>query len=364
VDLVALDNALELIVGERVFQTSPEAAETPTPVIETPASGDWWTVYFTTPGVGGNHIAGHLVDLIDGATETIHIASFEFNLDEVADALVSAHQRGVEVQWVTDDEHGLEADEEDDHGQFATLETAGIEIKDDSRSALMHNKFWIFDGKTVWTGSTNITQNGTLKNNNNVIVFQSQGVADIYETEFQEMWTDGEFGSTSTSTVEQQDVVIDGSAISVRFGAEDEVATYLAGLLDKAQTQIRFMAFAFTHDDMGSAMLARAQNGVDVSGIFETRGSETQYSELTALYCAGVPVKQDGNPQTFHHKAIIIDGHILVTGSFNFSKNADESNDENVVIVDNADIAAAYLEEFDRRWAEAEDPDPADLTCP
>jgi len=259
---------------------------------------------------------------------------------------------------------GIEADEEEGHGQFATLEAAGIEIKDDGRSALMHNKFWIFDGATVWTGSTNITENGTLKNNNNVIVFQSQGVADIYEREFQEMWTDGEFGSTSTSTVDQQDVVIDGSSISVRFGAEDEVAAYLADLLESAQTQIRFMAFAFTHDDMGSAMLARAQSGVDVSGIFETRGSETEYSELTALYCSSIPVRQDGNSNTFHHKVIIIDGHILVTGSFNFSKNADESNDENIVIVDNADIAAAYLEEFDRRWAEAEDPDPADLTCP
>jgi phosphatidylserine/phosphatidylglycerophosphate/cardiolipin synthase-like enzyme len=85
---------------------------------------------------------------------------------------------------------------------------------------------------------------------------------------------------------------------------------------------------------------------------------------MTALYCSGVPVRQDGNPRTFHHKVLIIDGHILVTGSFNFSNNADKSNDENVVIVDNAEIAATYLEEFDRRWLEAGDPDPADLTCP
>jgi len=217
----------------------------------------------------------------------------------------------------------------------------------------MHNKFWIFDQKTVWTGSTNITVNGTLRNNNNVIVIESPGVAKIYEREFQEMWSDREFGPTSPSTIQQQSVVIDGTAVSVRFGPEDHVGDLLTELLSQAQSQIRFMAFSFTHDAMGDAILSRAQNGVDVAGIFEERGSETEYSELSPLYCAGIPVLQDGNPRTFHHKVLIIDQTTVVTGSFNFSRNADESNDENVVIIQNPDIAAEYLKEFDRRWAEA-----------
>jgi phosphatidylserine/phosphatidylglycerophosphate/cardiolipin synthase-like enzyme len=104
-------------------------------------------------------------------------------------------------------------------------------------------------------------------------------------------------------------------------------------------------------------------NGVDVQGIFETRGSETEYSELTLLFCAQVPVRQDGNPQTFHHKVIVVDDETVITGSLNFSNNADDSNDENVVIIKNRSIAAKYLEEFDRRWQEAQDPDPSDLSC-
>jgi phosphatidylserine/phosphatidylglycerophosphate/cardiolipin synthase-like enzyme len=366
VDLVALDDALEPIIGERIFQTEAitTAAQPPTPVTESSASGDWWEVMFTSPGVEENYIAEELIRYINAASTTIHIASFEFNLNEVATALINAHQRGVEVEWVTDDEYGIEADQEEGHGQFAMMEDDGIEVKDDGRGALMHNKFWIFDDAIVWTGSTNITHNGTLLNNNNVIVLKSQAVAEIFEREFQEMWTEGKYGPTSPSTVSQQDVIIDGSTISVRFGPEDEVAAYLADLLATAQTQIRFMAFSFTQDDMGGTILARAQNGVDVAGIFETRGSETEYSELPAMYCAGLSVRQDGNPETFHHKVLIIDGHIVVTGSFNFTSNADESNDENVVVIDNADIAAQYLEEFDRRWSEAVDLAPADITCP
>ncbi|MBC8496185.1 MAG: hypothetical protein H8D37_00855 [Chloroflexi bacterium] len=137
----------------------------------------------------------------------------------------------------------------------------------------------------------------------------------------------------------------------------------LVSMIEEAQSSIRFMAFSFTYDDLGAAVLARAEAGLEVMGIFETRGSETEYSELPALYCAGVPARQDGNKGTFHHKVFIIDEQTVVTGSLNFSNNADESNDENVVIITNVDIAAQYLAEFERRWAEAEEPDAADMNC-
>lgn len=362
IDLAALDDVMEPLIGERIFQTEPQTAAVP-PLTEVIASGEWWEVYFTTPGGETNHISSKLVEYINRSKETIHIASYEFNLDEVADALIAAHNRGVEVQFMTDDERGIELDEEEGHGQFTRMKKAGIEVKDDERGGLMHNKFWIFDGKVVWTGSTNITINGTLKNNNNVIVFNSALIAEIYEREFQEMWADGEFGITSTSTVDLQKVVVNETPITVLFGAEDEVGIELAELLATAETSIRFMAFSFTDDDMGGTILQRAQSGVDVIGIFEKTGSETEYSEMTLLYCADVPVRQDGNKQAFHHKVLIIDKHIVVTGSFNFSASADKKNDENLVIIDSAEIAEEYLKEFERRWAEAQEVDPADVPC-
>lgn len=373
VDLIAIDDVLEPFLGARLFLTTPyadngvpgESFPDASPVVtEVSATGDWWEVYFTNPEIDENFVQTALIDYINTAQNTIHIASFEFNLDAVAEALIAAQNRGVEVQWVTDDEYGIESDEDDGHGQFAMLEDAGIEVRDDHRGALMHNKFWVFDDAIVWTGSTNITVNGTLHNNNNVIVLKSRAAAQIYENEFQEMWTEDAFGPTSPSTASQQDILIDGTKVSIRFGPEDDVAVYLAELLGTAQSEIRFMAFAFTQDDMGGTILQRAEHGVDVAGIFETRGSETEYSELGYLYCAGLPVRQDGNPRTMHHKVFVIDEHIVVTGSFNFSNNADQSNDENVVIVDNAEIAAAYLSEFDRLWAEATPPDASAVNCP
>lgn len=329
------------------------------------SGGDWWQVYFTDPlpdydpnNMDGT-VAAELINQINNAQETIHIASFEFNLTAVAEALIAAHNRGVDVRWVTDDEFGLETDEEMDRGQFAMLTAAGIEIVDDARSALMHNKFWIFDGQIVWTGSTNITKNGIFRNNNNVIVVESAEVAAMFTREFDEMWA-GEFGPRSPSTLSEQTTIIQGTPVEILFAPEDKVMDELVPLIDQARDNIKFMAFSFTHDGLGDAMLAKAAAGVDVSGIFETRGSKTEYSELPKMFCANLAVRQDGNPGTFHHKVIIIDDRIVITGSLNFSDNANNSNDENVIIVNNSDIAAQYLQEFQRRWQEAKTPDAID----
>jgi phosphatidylserine/phosphatidylglycerophosphate/cardiolipin synthase-like enzyme len=342
--------------------------EEPTPTGITGTGGDWWQVYFSDPQTinDPNQLAGSipekLIQHIDGAQHSIHVAAFEFDLPVIADALIRAHDRGVEVRWITDDEHGIEADEDEGLELFAALEDAGIEVKDDGRRALMHNKFWVFDGQTVWTGSTNITANGSFRNNNNVIVLDSSQIATMFEREFAEMW-DGEFGPRSPSTADDQQVTLNGTPVQILFAAEDEVASHLLPLIEGAQTRIRFMAFSFTHDTLGAAVLARAEAGVDVRGVFETRGSETEYSEMPRLFCAGVPVRRDGNPRTMHHKVFVIDDRLVVTGSYNFSENADDSNDENVVIVTNVDVAARYLEEFERRWAEAREADPAEMNC-
>jgi phosphatidylserine/phosphatidylglycerophosphate/cardiolipin synthase-like enzyme len=338
------------------------------PTTEPGRGGDWWEVYFTDPqrindpdNLAGS-IPEKLIERIDAAQETIDIAAFEADYFPISDALAAAAGRGVVVRWMTDDENGIEADEDDGIGLFEELEDAGVEVRDDGRSALMHNKFIIFDGHTVWTGSTNLTRNGNFRNNNNVLVLESARMGRIFEREFEEMWN-GEHGPRSPSTVEQQSMEIQGTPLRVLFAAEDEVISELTPLVASAEDSIRFMAFSFTHDDLGAAVLERAQAGVDVQGIFETRGSETEFSELGPLFCAGLPMRQDGNPGTFHHKVFIIDGQLVVTGSLNFSNNADDSNDENVVIVANEDIAAAYLEEFDRRWAEAVRPEASELGC-
>jgi len=362
------------IATETPFQPD-ENPPTGTPVIigqapTVPTSGGWWDVYFTDPvnhhdpNVIGGSVEEKLIQYINAAQSTIHIASFEFDLTAVAQALINAHNRGVDVRWVTDDENGLLADEEPGRGQFAMLQNAGIEVKDDlGRSAFMHNKFWIFDGQIVWTGSTNITKNGIYDQNNNVIVIRSAELAVIYEREFDEMWN-GQFGARSPSQLADQSLTIDGTQILVIFTSEDPaLESAIIPFVQGAQSSVYFMAFNFTDYPLADAMIQRRLHDVDVAGVFESFGSTAESAELRTLFCGDVPVRQDGNGGFLHHKVIIVDERYVVTGSLNFSTRAEETNDENVIIIDNPDIARLYIEEFERVWALGKDPDPAEMAC-
>jgi phosphatidylserine/phosphatidylglycerophosphate/cardiolipin synthase-like enzyme len=353
-------------------ETLPGVPPDATPIVDFPPTviptGQWWEVYFTDPltindpSQWQNSIEGKLIEKIDAATNSIHIASFEFDLTPVAEALIAARQRGVDVRWVTDDENGIEADDDPDRHQFKMLQDAGIEVHADTRSALMHNKFWIFDQQTVWTGSTNITASAIFLQNNNAIVVDSPELAAIYEREFFEMW-DGQFGPKSPSTADHQSVLVNGTLIQVYFSPEDDVLNRIIPIVAGAQSNIRFLAFSFTDYPLAKTMIDRYAAGVDVAGVYEKTGSETEGAELKTFLCAHVPVRQDGNPRFLHDKLIIVDNRLVITGSFNFSNNATDNNDENVIIIDNPEIAALYIEEFGRVWSIAADPDPAKFTC-
>ena len=313
-----------------------------------------FTVYFTDPVIpfddvteGG--IETHLIDLINSAQSSIDVAVFEFNLQNVADALIAAHNRGVAVRMVYDDEHT------EDDPQMEEVIAAGIPATPDQRGAFMHNKFFVFDRQLVWTGSWNVTINGSYRNNNNAIVIRSSKLAQNYTAEFEEMFS-GEFGPSSPANTPNPVFTLNDIQIENYFAPEDNVTPHIVDAIRSATSTIHFMAFAFTDDDVGGAMLDRLQSGVSVAGIFEVRGADTEFSECGALLAAGADVRLDGNPRTFHHKVIIVDGRLLIVGSFNFSQNATTSNDENLLIIHDPGIAGLYEEEFNRRIAEAQTP--------
>jgi phosphatidylserine/phosphatidylglycerophosphate/cardiolipin synthase-like enzyme len=323
------------------------------PVVEEPGSA-WYQVYFTSPRYPDEdqyHTGGldeRLATTIDGAQKSVDMAAYDFDLTRVADALIAAHQRDVRVRLVTDTDNA-------DEKAVRDVKKAGIPVVDDDRGAIMHDKFIIIDGSTVWTGSWNLTDNGTYRNNNNVAVLQSVRLAENYTAEFEEMFKDGGFGPTSPADTPHPKLKISDVAVENYFAPEDQVIEKLVPLLKGAQSSIRFMAYSFTHDDIGQAMRDGAKKGVTVQGVFEDRGADSQYSEYDKLKkVQDIEVRLDGNPYIMHHKVIIIDDETVVLGSFNFSASADEKNDENVLVIHSAEFAALYLNEFNRVWADAQ----------
>ena len=325
----------------------------PTPIpSEAVSSGGWHTVYFTDPtDPSASTFRGgpdsNLVKDIDEARYSVDIAIYRLDLWSVRDALIRAHRRGVTVRMVTESDNILEAEVED-------LEAAGIPVLGDRREHLMHHKFVVIDGLVVWTGSMNFTVSGAYRNNNNLIRIRSNRVAQNYAREFEEMFVEDRFGALSKSNTPYPKVTIDGVPIEIYFSPDDGVAARLSDIMRNATSSIDFLVYTFTSDLLAEVMLARAQTGVVVRGVMERGQASNPGSEYERMRNAGLDIRLDSNPGNMHHKVIIVDGVLVITGSYNFSHAAEESNDENVLILYDVDVGTEYLLEFERVFEAAE----------
>jgi len=154
-----------------------------------------YDVYFTDIITGSDTtLENTLLSLINGSGTSVDAALYGLNRQSVVNALVAAHNSGaVTVRVVADDD----ARNGTYKAAYDQLATAGIEIRTDSASPIEHNKFLVFDGQTVWTGSTNLTDTGFTANANNAISTTSPYLAGLYTTEFNEM-RGGAYGKDKT----------------------------------------------------------------------------------------------------------------------------------------------------------------------
>ncbi|MBL4847132.1 MAG: hypothetical protein JKY65_16550 [Planctomycetes bacterium] len=298
-----------------------------------------------------------VIRLIDAAKARIDLAVFEFKLPRVARALVAAKQRGVKIRVVHDSE-------EDDEEAIKILRDAQIPLQGDERTALMHNKFMILDrglsdGNIVWTGSTNLSSGGIYIADNHTLYLKSEELCDLYTIEFEEMFIDKQFGPRSPSNTSKDWIRIDRyTRVQVYFAPEDGVRNRLIEAVKKAKSSIKIIAFAFTDPELFKAILDRMKEGVKVEGLFESRHAGWKDIKIGPLYAAGAKVRFDRNPDTLHHKVIIIDDKTVCTGSFNFTVSADRSNDENMIIVQSRAVARTFSRELRRMMSVADPDDP------
>lgn len=326
---------------------------TPTSVSAgTPAGlSSWFRVYFTDPQSptaesyrGGSD--AELAAAIEDAHLSVDMAIHDLNLWSLRDALLKAFRRGVAVRLV------IESDNLDEP-EIQDLKAAGIPILGDRREGLMHNKFVIIDRAQVWTGSMNFTTSDGYLNDNNLVQVKSALLAEDYTTEFNEMFEDDLFGSDIRAATPDPELEVEGVPLQVYFSPDDQVAGHLIDLIRSAEQSIYFMAFSFTSDPLADALLESAHEGVIVAGVMEESQVESNTgSDYDRFRQAGLDVRLDGNARNMHHKVMIIDGDTVVTGSYNFSKSAENINDENVLVFHDPLIVDQFMEEFERVFAD------------
>lgn len=135
-------------------------------------------------------------------------------------------------------------------------------------------------------------------------------------------------------------------SIDVYFSPNGGCANAITAALDAAQTSILVQAYSFTSVPIAKALVNAHSRGVDVQVILDKSQKTEKYTSATFLSNAGIPTFIDGEHKIAHNKIMIIDGRTVITGSFNFTKSAEVSNAENLLVIDSPELAKKYSENW------------------
>ena len=305
----------------------------------------------------GTAFADTIAAYMDLADSSLDICVYNASSTIIANAINAAYNRGITVRYIADDD-GLNS--------MLNLLDPNIPIvyRDPAPAGIMHNKFiivdanstnnsWILGGSTNWTNPSNL-----INDYNNMIFIQDEAIAKAYTLEFEEMWG-GVFGHNKLDNTPHK-FMTDGKLVEVYFSPSDQTTSHILETIENVDNTLEFGLLSFTRDDLGQAIIDKdIEFGVTARGIIEQEnGSSSQFANLSA---ASVDVRSHmGVTHTFHHKYLIVDANYtsadptVLTGSHNWSNNAENNSDENTIIIHDAITANIYLQEFEKRWCELE----------
>ncbi|GAB5602155.1 phospholipase D-like domain-containing protein [Thermus sp. FJN-A] len=318
----------------------------------------------------GERAKGRLLALMASARESLEGAFYEFRDLEIARGLLAAKERGVKVRLYGESDFredfrrylvaaSLGQRQEPPRVRLAELrervkplsldceEIVRIPVCYDEREGFMHHKFLVVDGEAVFTGSTNMTWNAFARNNENSLLLPSPTLAQGYAREFQSL-----FGGQKEGLGQPVAFALEGvegvAYFSPRGGglAREAILRRLA----EAREEVLVAAFVLTDREAVEALREAHRRGVAVRVLLETRNLKD--SRVEDLRQAGIPLRQDGNPYTMHHKVMVLDQTWVVTGSYNFTGRAWQVNNENLLVLKSPALAAAYRREVLRLWEE------------
>jgi cardiolipin hydrolase len=119
--------------------------------------------------------------------------------------------------------------------------------------------------------------------------------------------------------------------------------------IGQAKTSIHILAYTLTLDSIGNALVEAHNRGIEIKVVFE-KDRITPISEYQKLNNTGIPVRIDNNPKDMNDRVMIVDGSIILTGSFTWNEDGQDFNDENLIIIRSSSAASLYEQEFQRIW--------------
>jgi len=335
-------------------------------------------------------ISSHLIRAIDATKATLDIAIYELAIREVRDALVRAKGRGVKVRIVMDQGH-LFPEKATGHRtpEVQSLVDAGFDLKmlrGGDAYGIMHNKFAVFDGALLETGSYNWTRAADVQHYENALFDADAARIASYQNYWNWLWASAkvvddknppvkpvldENGHSAPLAPAPQDSArtlnFNGTALPRESYTPHGTAALIASAIDAAKDTVVVANFSFTHHDLIAALQRAKDRGLKIRVVFD-RYQYGFLKEMAQMVELGFDVRlsngKDGQKGVMHNKFVVLDGKLVETGSFNWTFNGELNNYENAVFLDAPDDAAAWAAYFERIWSQGRAPTPDDHRAP
>ncbi len=297
-------------------------------------------------------ICREILSNINSAKNTIDIAIYGYSSTPLIEkAIKNATARGVKIRLVYDSDTKGRNIYPDTFGFIKLIPNHVSDKESQEAQSTMHNKFFVFDGKTVITGSANLSHTDMSGfNSNSIIVIDSEEVAKFYTNEFEQMYR----GKYHRSKYHNDKLSVSDKSsgnIKVFFSPQDKAITNgVLPLIKGAKKYIYIPAFVITEKRITEELINAHKRSVDVKVIADALNTSTKHSKHKELRNAGIPLKAENYAGKMHSKTMIIDDEYLIIGSMNFSNSGENRNDENMIILKDENAAAFYKKFFVYQW--------------
>ncbi len=136
----------------------------------------------------------------------------------------------------------------------------------------------------------------------------------------------------------------------IKFSPNDNCQKGIIDFIDNAKQNIKICVFTISDNEISDKIIEKFEQNVDVKIITDNEKVFDMGSDIRKFVEIGLKVKVDKTPHHMHHKFAITDDKLLLTGSYNWTRSAEERNYENIIVTDQRDLTKAYIKEFDKLW--------------
>jgi phosphatidylserine/phosphatidylglycerophosphate/cardiolipin synthase-like enzyme len=148
------------------------------------------------------------------------------------------------------------------------------------------------------------------------------------------------------SNVQAIDIQLKDATAKVYFSPHGGATEAIVKEIGKAKSEVLVQAYSFTSKDIAKSLTDAQKRGIHVEIILDKSNRSEKYSAADFTAHMGIPTYIDAQHAIAHNKIMIIDKETLITGSFNFTKAAEERNAENLLIIKSKELAKVYLDNW------------------